>query len=222
MSTTKKTKHYSVAKIYLFSFRLKQTSETSIKSASDHTLSRYHPDESYEIRSLCVYSTGFMFGYLNGKVHIYEKDSINRYVKKCVIKINPEPKLVYEEQLEAQRATAINSISISPSNEVILVTCSLQQIYTAKMKWIEMNTETTFLEFGPSLHKGPVGDMAVCYWKSFLITSGSFPTQFSRLNPKQIKNQIQNNIFEYRLTGSYIKIMELRYTRINFATTLRR
>ncbi|RZC27649.1 WD repeat-containing protein 65 [Asbolus verrucosus] len=152
---------------------LQQTSQTSLKVMSDTTLDA---EEDHSIRALKAFPRGFAFGYLTGTVHLYEMETPHKYIKRNILKI-PDHTIQreYEESSEEIKLTTVNCISINPSQARLIVTCNESQIYTATL-WVQDSSnpgiESNFSEYGPALHNGPIGSMAICCWKPILLTAG--------------------------------------------------
>lgn len=134
-----------------------------------------HLGEDYVIRCLIVFPKGFAFAYLNGSVHLYEKESQVKFRKRNVFKV-PDHNIVREEADAEFIMNEIVALSINPSQDRLVVTCKQNQLYYVRL-WgpdLSSNQEIYFHELGPTLHHGPIGGMDVCSWKPIFITSGEW------------------------------------------------
>ncbi|KAL3272571.1 hypothetical protein HHI36_014041 [Cryptolaemus montrouzieri] len=147
-------------------------SQTSLPM--DNYLAPQEEGQNYCIKSLINFSRGFAFAYLNGTVHLYEKETPHKYRKRNVFKI-PDHTIVREyEKASEEVMTEVNCISINPAQDRLMVSCKESQLYSVRLWLQDINSsaEVAFTEFGYVLHNGPVGSMAVCSWKPILLTAG--------------------------------------------------
>ncbi|XP_044759161.1 cilia- and flagella-associated protein 57 [Coccinella septempunctata] len=147
-------------------------SQTSIPL--DAFVSSEEEGQNYCIKSLINFSRGFAFGYMNGTVHLYEKETPHKYRKRNVFRI-PDHTIVREYEKASDEVMAeVNCISINPAQDRLMVSCRESQLYSVRLWLQDINSsaEVAFSEFGYVLHNGPVGSMAVCSWKPILLTAG--------------------------------------------------
>lgn len=72
--------------------------------------------ENFEIRFIINFARGFAFGYMNGKVHLYERESPHRFRKRGIFKI-PDRTIYREYEDEPEIITTVNTIAINPSQD---------------------------------------------------------------------------------------------------------
>lgn len=72
--------------------------------------------ENFEIRSIVNFKRGFAFGYTNGRVHLYEKETPQKYKKRGHFKI-PDRSIHREYEEAPEVVTTINTIVINPSQD---------------------------------------------------------------------------------------------------------
>lgn len=72
--------------------------------------------ENFEIRNIVNFSRGFAFGYMNGKVHLYEKETTHRFRKRGIFKI-PDRTIRREYEDEPEIITTVNTIAINSSQD---------------------------------------------------------------------------------------------------------
>ncbi|KAK9883072.1 hypothetical protein WA026_001275 [Henosepilachna vigintioctopunctata] len=157
---------------------LKLKEEPQVATDSPMPLAEYSvpqdEGQNYAIKSLINFTRGFAFGYLNGTVHLYEKETPHKYRKRNVFKI-PDHTIVREyEKGSDEVMTEVNCISINLAQDRLMVSCRESQLYSVRL-WLQdinASAEVAFTEYGYILHNGPVGSMAVCSWKPILLTAG--------------------------------------------------
>ncbi|XP_030754252.1 cilia- and flagella-associated protein 57 isoform X2 [Sitophilus oryzae] len=155
---------------------LDPSSETTMKTNSSDSM-RYNDDEeeNYEIRSIVNFPRGFAFGFMNGKIHLYERESPHKFRKRCVFKI-PD-KTVYREYDTGPREVknTVCSIKVNEAQDRLIATCNEAQIYQVRL-WLQQDSSTTseilMEEYGHPLHLGAIGGMSICRWKPLCITAG--------------------------------------------------
>ncbi|KAJ8923117.1 hypothetical protein NQ315_001670 [Exocentrus adspersus] len=152
---------------------MEETSQTSLHSA--HSIEIIEGDtQNYEIRGLVNFGRGFAFGFMNGKVHLYEKETPNKYKKRGVYVV-PDRTIKREYEEMPKVLTTINTIVFNPSEDRLLVSCSEMQLWTSRLYGNDssMLNEITMRNFGYPMHLGPVGSVAICRWKPIAMTSGT-------------------------------------------------
>ncbi|XP_066249993.1 cilia- and flagella-associated protein 57 [Euwallacea similis] len=156
---------------------LQQSSQTSTKSSSSNNMNFMEDeDENYEIRSITNFPRGFVFGFMNGKIHLYERETEHTFRKRTIFRI-PDQAL-YREYDDGPKEikTAVNCIKVNSAQDRLIVTCNETQIYQAKL-WLQQEgsspNEFVMEEYGYPLHLGPIGSMSICRWKPICVTSGS-------------------------------------------------
>ncbi|KAJ8986164.1 hypothetical protein NQ317_005638 [Molorchus minor] len=156
----------------VFRNRESETSQTSIESTESIKIIE-GDSENYEIRCLTCFNRGFVFGFTNGVVHLYEKETAHKYIKRGVF-IIPNRLIPREYDEEPEILTGVNTIAINPSQDRVLVSCRDMQLWYSRIFIHDATTgpEVTFREFGYPMHLGPVGSLAVCRWKPIVITAG--------------------------------------------------
>lgn len=161
----------------LTSINIKQKDELQTTGAemSDTDMSTISIDS--DVRCMYAFTKGFAFGYGTGVIHLFEKETQNKYRKRNIYKI-PDHSVEREESdssTSIQPLTSVNYITVNGTEDRILVTCAESQIYTTRL-WgpdITLSPETMLVEMGSPLHHGPIGGMDVCSWKPIFITSGA-------------------------------------------------
>ncbi|CAH1154655.1 unnamed protein product [Phaedon cochleariae] len=130
-------------------------------------------EENFEIRSIVNFSRGFAFGYLNGKVHLYERETPHRFKKRGIFTI-PDRTIRREYEEEPEVVTTVNTIAINPSQDRILATCSEMQIWSERLWSHDASTgiEIVLRDFGYPMHLGSIGSLAICRWKPIVVSSG--------------------------------------------------
>lgn len=94
---------------------MEDTSQPSVHSA--HSLEIIEGDlQNYEIRALVSFSRGFAFGFMNGKVHLYEKETQNKYKKRGIFVV-PDRTIKREYEDMPKVLTTINTIAFNPSED---------------------------------------------------------------------------------------------------------
>ncbi|XP_050501847.1 cilia- and flagella-associated protein 57 [Diabrotica virgifera virgifera] len=129
--------------------------------------------ECWEIRCIVNISRGFLMGYLNGKVHFYEKENSNKYRKRGIFRI-PDRTVRREYEEEPEVITTVNTIAINPSQDRILVTCREMQLWSERLFVHDKFTgpEVDLVDFGYSVHLGNIGGLSVCRWKPIVLSIG--------------------------------------------------
>ncbi|XP_045476478.1 cilia- and flagella-associated protein 57 [Harmonia axyridis] len=161
----------------VMNLRIKEESQPQTGSQTSIPVEAFDTQESgqnYCIKSLINFSRGFAFGYMNGTVHLYEKETPHKYRKRNVFRI-PDHTIVREyEKASEDVMTEVNCISINPAQDRLMVSCKESQLYSVRLWLQDINSsaEVAFTEFGYVLHNGPVGSMALCAWKPILLTAG--------------------------------------------------
>ncbi|XP_060521926.1 cilia- and flagella-associated protein 57 [Cylas formicarius] len=153
-----------------------RTSQTSLKSIPVDNGDPNQDGENYEIRSIVNFARGFAFGFMNGRVHLYERQTPHKFRKRAVFRI-PD-RTVYREYDDSrvEVKTGVNCIRVNAAQDRILVTCGETQIYQARL-WSQSETadgcEVEMTEYGYPQHLGSVGTMAICRWKPICVTAGA-------------------------------------------------
>ncbi|KAJ8957344.1 hypothetical protein NQ318_004823 [Aromia moschata] len=75
-------------------------------------------NNSYKISCLTCFNRGFVFGFTNGVVHLYEKETAHKYIKRGTFVI-PERVIRREYDEEVEILTTINAIAINPSQDSV-------------------------------------------------------------------------------------------------------
>ncbi|CAG9863767.1 unnamed protein product [Phyllotreta striolata] len=130
-------------------------------------------NENFEIRSITLFPGGFLFGYTNGKVCVYETKSSVRYKRRGFLLI-PDRSIDRENEGENEILTKVNFITVNPSGDRLVVSCNEMQLWTEKILVIdELSGSSVFMKpFGYEQHIGPIADIAVCRWKPIALTIG--------------------------------------------------
>ncbi|KAH1015652.1 hypothetical protein HUJ04_007002 [Dendroctonus ponderosae] len=157
---------------------LDQGSQTSMKSSSLDSVNFVEDEnENYEIRSIHNFPRGLAFGFMNGRIHLYERETPHKFRKRALFRI-PD-KTIYREYDDGPKEikTAINSIKVNSAQDRLIATCNETQIYQARL-WIQQDgsgggNESIMNEYGYPLHLGPIGSMSICKWKPICMTSGA-------------------------------------------------
>ncbi|KAL1494188.1 hypothetical protein ABEB36_009827 [Hypothenemus hampei] len=176
---------FTVMDLPIINMKLKdeseQGSQTNMKSLSLESADFIEDEgENYEIRSIHSFDRGFCFGFMNGRIHLYERESPHKFRKRTLFRI-PD-KSIYREYDETLKEikTVVNCIKINPAQDTIIVTCNETQIYQASL-WVQSEAsssapsvnEVILQEYGYPLHIGPIGSMSVCKWRPICLTAGS-------------------------------------------------
>lgn len=75
------------------------------------------PEEDLEIRSVISFGRGFAFAYLTGTIHLYEKVTPHKYIKRNVFKVPTiAVKTTFGEEAELV-TNKINCIKVTPSED---------------------------------------------------------------------------------------------------------
>nr|CAH7744510.1 unnamed protein product [Callosobruchus chinensis] len=188
---------------------LDDISQTSL-GHSEGSLGMVDVGENYEIRSIVNFSRGFAFGYMNGRIHLYEKETPHKYKKRGVFRI-PDRTIHREYEDDPLPLTTVNTIAINPSQDRFLVSCSEMQVWTARI-WSHDNItgpEINMKDFGHPIHMGPIVALAVCRWKPIVISAGSRDRTIKIWNYESLEIELVQNfeddIFSVTLhpTGLY-------------------
>nr|XP_023027258.1 cilia- and flagella-associated protein 57-like [Leptinotarsa decemlineata] len=152
---------------------LEDSSEISVETTLYDTFGIGSTDsENFEIRTIVNFSRGFAFGYLNGKIHIYERETPNKFRKRGVFRI-PDRTIRREYEEEPEVITTVNTIAINPSEDRLIATCGEMQTWTGRLWSHDANgSEIILRDFGYPMHLGPIGSLAICRWKPIVLTSG--------------------------------------------------
>ncbi|XP_058799790.1 cilia- and flagella-associated protein 57 [Phymastichus coffea] len=158
-------------------FKMPDTSLVNLKlreeNVAQHPASQtdLHEDDRREILCLAPFSRGFAFALGYGTVLLFEKDGQHRYVKRNVYVIPPQT-----SSRESDQLYRVNSISVNPSNDKMLVTAAWSQLFCVSL-WgpdLKAQPEPQLVDImGHDLHHGPIGGMSVCTWKSQVVTFGA-------------------------------------------------
>ncbi|KAF7265792.1 hypothetical protein GWI33_020867 [Rhynchophorus ferrugineus] len=155
---------------------LEESSQTTMKSTSLDSVHFIKDDEeNYEIRSIVNFPRGFAFGFMNGRIHLYERETPHKFRKRAVFRI-PD-KTIYREYDDGPKEikTTIHSIKVNAAQDSLIATCYETQIYQVRL-WLQQDgsssSETMMHEYGYPLHLGAIGSMSICRWKPLCITAG--------------------------------------------------
>lgn len=153
---------------------MQRASETSLSLLSTSSVV---DGELQRVCNLMSFAKGFMFSFLSGTIHFYEKETPHRYKKRNVLKIpdHTVQRDTFEEE-SVVKLNDVNCIAINSAEDRIIATCNQTQIYTAKLWGADLTAmpETPCVELGSPLHHGAIGGLAVCYWKPIFLTSGEW------------------------------------------------
>ncbi|XP_050311353.1 cilia- and flagella-associated protein 57 [Anthonomus grandis grandis] len=205
---------------------LEQGSQTSLKSPSDSVQFIEDDDENYEIRSIHNFPRGFAFGFMNGRIHLYERDTPHKFRKRSVLRI--PNKTIYREYDDGPKEikTTINCIIVNAAQDRLVATCNETQIYHTRI-WLQqecpLGQELPMYEFAYPLHLGPIGSMSLCRWKPICISSGKRDRSLKiwnyETNELELVQNFEDDIYSVALhpTGLYCVIGftdKLRYMTI--------
>ncbi|KAJ8941065.1 hypothetical protein NQ314_010502 [Rhamnusium bicolor] len=196
---------------------MEESSQTSIKSVASIPIMEGET-ESYEIRSIVNFNTGFAFGFMNGLVHLYERETPNKFIKRGIF-IIPDRRIHKEYEEEQKIITGVNTIAINPAQDRLLVSCNEMQLWTSRLFVHDDNTgpEVTLRDFGYPIHTGPIGSLAVCRWKPIALTSGN--AECLKVDEVELIQHFEDDIYSIALhpTGLYAVVGfsdKLRYMTI--------
>lgn len=118
------------------------------------------------VNCLTQFPNGFCYA-IHNALYVFEKDkTYMRFMKKTVIKI---PIKIYADELYE-----IIQVSINVVADTVIVTAKHNQIYIG-MPFATDTMKLQFLEFkvlGESLHTFSIIDLAVCLWKTIVLSAG--------------------------------------------------
>ncbi|XP_066140488.1 cilia- and flagella-associated protein 57 [Euwallacea fornicatus] len=206
---------------------LQQSSQASTKYSSSNNMNFMEDEnENYEIRSIINFPRGFAFGFMNGKIHLYERETEHVFRKRTVFRI-PDQALYREyNNGPKQIKTTVNCIKVNSAQDHLIATCNETQIYQVKL-WLQLEgsspNEFVMEEYGYPLHLGPIGSMSICRWKPICVTSGTNDRSLKiwnyETNEIELIQNFQDDIHSVALhpTGLYCVIGfsdKLRYMTI--------
>lgn len=102
-------------------------------------------DNSNEINLIQAFPKGFLFDYGPGKMILFEKETGLKYKKRNVFRLDeqkPDSMIIEEattQVVEEENLTKINSFSISPTQDYLVVTCALPQLFFVYMWGPDIN-----------------------------------------------------------------------------------
>jgi len=123
------------------------------------------PGEPRSVTCALAFSKGFVTGGDDGHIRVFEKSD--------------DPKEIYRQtkkiQLDNGASTCVRSLALSPSEEVLAVTTSNQQLYQLSLLGQDLLKAEEAPAFEPVLtpfHTGPILGMDVCTRKPLVVTCG--------------------------------------------------
>ncbi|XP_077289414.1 cilia- and flagella-associated protein 57-like [Arctopsyche grandis] len=128
--------------------------------------------EAMEIRCLTVFPKGFAFSSKSGYVHMFEKESRFKWIKRNVFKVIDCPFRINER--ESIDLNFVQHISVNDNQDTLIITTLKSQIYYVKLyeEHMDQVSEIPFLEMGERLHHSRINGLAMCSWKPIFMTSG--------------------------------------------------
>nr|CAD7457121.1 unnamed protein product [Timema tahoe] len=123
-----------------------------------------------EVRELLPFPKGFAYACGSGQVHLFERESNQRYRKRNVFRV-PVPEFQDRSQ---EDLCAVQSLSVNITQDKLLATTLRSQLYSVRL-WGQDQAqvlEVPFKMVGEYLHHGPVIGLATCAWKPIFLTCG--------------------------------------------------
>nr|CAD7587153.1 unnamed protein product [Timema genevievae] len=123
-----------------------------------------------EVRELLPFPKGFAYACGSGQVHLFERESNQRYRKRNVFCV-PVPEFQDRSQ---EDLCAVQSLSVNITQDKLLATTLRSQLYSVRL-WGQDQAqvlEVPFKMVGEYLHHGPVIGLATCAWKPIFLTCG--------------------------------------------------
>lgn len=123
------------------------------------------PSEARDVNCLTFFTKGFAFA-IENCLHVFEKETSYKFSKKTRITIPVD--------IFAARLYRIMNVAINVQMDTVIVTAVHNQIYigmlvvpeTLKVK------DLSFQKLGEPLHIDGIISMAVCSWKTIVMTAG--------------------------------------------------
>ncbi|KAF7997460.1 hypothetical protein HCN44_006031 [Aphidius gifuensis] len=165
------TNIYKITEINMLNLKLKE--EFIIASTSSKIILNNNDINENEIGSLISFTKGFVFAQGPSKIIVFEKDGNFKYYKKTILII---PQQITKNNDDYLSLYKINTISINPSSDRLIVTCGWSQIFTGKLWNDAMVIDLTPVDLdilGQSLHHGKINSLSMCAWKSIFMTTGN-------------------------------------------------
>nr|CAD7580149.1 unnamed protein product [Timema californicum] len=123
-----------------------------------------------EVHELLPFPKGFAYACGSGQVHLFERESNQRYRKRNVFRV-PAPEFQDRSQ---EDLCAVQSLSVNITQDKLLATTLRSQLYSVRL-WGQDQAqvlEVPFKMVGEYLHHGPVIGLATCAWKPIFLTCG--------------------------------------------------
>ncbi|KAK6624808.1 hypothetical protein RUM44_011672 [Polyplax serrata] len=122
------------------------------------------------VRALTPLTNGFAYACRPGLVHFFEKIAPHKYKKRNIYEIK-------DKDFRKNPTDFISSVyylAVNKSETEMIATTKRSQLYDIKLWGPEMDIAgiVAFKHCGQSLHTGPIGDLALCYWKPIFMTFG--------------------------------------------------
>lgn len=164
-----------------------------------------------EVKCLTNFTKGFVYA-LHNVVHVYEKESSFKYIKRTILTI---PIALYD-----RASFRIVNMAVNVNEDTVIATTEHSQIYIGQLfkpeslKIIHMNFKT----FGEPLHVDSIIACSVCAWKSIIMTASKDYT-VRIWNYKTLKIEL---VKKYQLKISVLALHPSGiFVGIGFSDTLR-